>query len=292
MDGPAGAVLSTGAPARRSAGADTGERLARRQRRQQRCWRAARVGLPLLTGALIWVLWEWWAARADSIMIPGAAKTFAAVGEQIGAGEFWSAVNETGFAVVVGFVICAVVGIPLGIAMASNRTFERVADVYVSMLLVTPMAAMIPLLIMATGITSTTRVIVVVTFAVPMVVVNTRAGVKGVDASWTEMATCFGARRSNVWRRVVIPGSAIGIATGLRLALARAITGALLVELLLVPVGIGGLLLDYRGSFQADRLYATVLLIIALSLLMLRLLRFGERLLLPWGASAATTPAD
>src|SRR5207245_2810726 len=74
-------------------------------------------------------------------------------------------------------------GVPLGLAMGRFRAAEQFTDVYVNILLVTPIAALIPLLLMSLGFTLTSRVVLVTLFALPMVVVNTRVGVRQVDSS-------------------------------------------------------------------------------------------------------------
>jgi NitT/TauT family transport system permease protein len=257
--------------------------LARRHRRRSRQVDGSlRLVAPLITAVVVAVLWQWWANRADSIMIAGFTETISAAWDLVTSGSFWSAAWHTCEAILLGFSISAVVGIVLGLLMGRLRTFERICDVYVNILLVTPMAAIVPVLIMATGLTLTTRVLVVILFSLPMVVVNTRAGVRGVAVVLVEMARCFGAGELHVLRRIVIPGAAPGIVTGLRLGLARAITASIVVELLLVPVGLGGLILDFRGQFRADDLYATVLLIVVLSLMLLQILKWLERAVFPW----------
>lgn len=232
--------------------------------------------------AVLAVLWQRWATNADSIMIPSFTETASAFGALVAGGEIWSATLSSSVAAVLGFSLSALVGIPVGIAMGVFRRLERALDVYVNLLLVVPMAAIMPILIMVTGIGTMTRVTIVFLFTVPFMIVNTRAGVKSIDISLIEMARCFGASGRQVWGRVLIPGAGTGIAAGLTLGLTRAIRGVFVAELILVPVGIGGLVLEYRARFQGDKLYATVLFVILLSLSIFWLMQMVQRRLLPW----------
>ena len=73
---------------------------------------------------------------------------------------------------------------------------------------------------------------------------------------------------------------------GVRLGLARAVEGMVVVELLLVAVGLGGLLLDYQGRFDAGHVYGIVLVVIAEAALLSLAGRHLERRLSPVARAA------
>jgi NitT/TauT family transport system permease protein len=54
------------------------------------------------------------------------------------------------------------------------------------------------------------------------------------------------------------------------------------VELLLVALGMGRLILDFEGVFDAPSLYATVLVVVAEAVILLQLCRWLERWMAPW----------
>jgi NitT/TauT family transport system permease protein len=144
------------------------------------------------------------------------------------------------------------------------------------------MAALIPLLIMSLGLGLASRVVLVVVFSIPVVIVNARAGIRSVDANLIEMATSYGAGERQIWREILLPGALPAIMTGVRLGLGRAVTGMVIIELLMVAVGIGGLILNFRGTFQADMLYAVVVLIVVEALILVSIVRLVERWVAPW----------
>jgi NitT/TauT family transport system permease protein len=183
---------------------------------------------------------------------------------------------------VVGFAFAASFGILLGAAMGRWRAAEVFIDPYLSILLVTPMAALIPILIMATGLGMVTRVLVVFCFAVAVVTVNTRAGLRMVDPGWVEMARSFGASEGQLWRKIRLRGALPAVLTGLRLGLARAITGMLLVELLIIALGIGRLMLDFQGTFDSASLYATVLVVVGEAVVLMQVFKRLERRAASW----------
>lgn len=258
--------------------------------RLQRRDRALRAVAPLVTAAALAAGWELWAESADSLMVPGFFETVGALFAQLASGEFWSSLATSSKSAALGFLAAVVIGVPIGVAMARFRRFERVFDVYVNIVLTTPIAAVMPLLLMITGIGTTTLVIIVFLFAWPFVVVNSRAGVRSVDGRLIEMARSFGASERVIWTRILLPAAAPGIFVALRLGLARAINGVFIAELILIAVGVGGLLLEYRARFDGPELYATVLAVILLSLGLLNLLKLVQRRLFPWSEARIGAP--
>jgi len=220
--------------------------------------------------------------------MPTFTETMAALVDLLGRGEFWQAMYVSNQALFIGFAIAVSVGVPTGVMLGRFRTVERFADVYLNILLVTPMAAIIPLLIMSVGFGLASRVILVTVFAVVLVIVSCRAGVRQIDPSLIEMARAYGATEAQVWRRILIPAALPAIMTGIRLGLGRAVTGMVLVELLMVSVALGGLILEFRGMFQGALLYATIVAILAEALILINIARWIERRATPWAQTTSS----
>jgi ABC-type nitrate/sulfonate/bicarbonate transport system permease component len=236
---------------------------------------------------VVGLLWQLGATAADSLFIPTFTSTVASTVELLVSPPVWEAFRRSNEALAIGFVASVVVGIPLGFGMARLRGMEPLVDPYLTILLVVPMAAIIPLLIMSLGIGMASRVVLIFLFAFPILVVNARAGVRQVDQTLIEMATSYGANERAIWRRVLLPGSLPPIMAGIRLGLGRAVTAMVIVELLLVPEGIGGLIHEFRARFQAADLYAVVVLVVIEALILITLARVLERRIAPWAGGTA-----
>jgi len=231
--------------------------------------------------------WEIMARNVNSLLLPSFTQTMSALAQLLTTRELWDALWISNQAMVLGFGCAAVLGVSLGIAMGRWRVAEQLLDPYLNILLVTPMSALIPIVIMATGLGIVSRVLIVFTFALTVIVVNTRAGLQTINPSWLEMARSFGATERQLWLRIFFRGALPAILTGLRLGLARAITGMLTVELLLLALGIGRLILDFQGTFESANLYATVLVVVAEAVLLMQLFKRLERRATPWVGQAA-----
>ncbi|GAA2096452.1 ABC transporter permease [Streptomyces albiaxialis] len=259
----------------------------RRVRRVRPARRLRDTNLPyqLLAFALFATAWELYARARGGLLLPGFGETVRATVTLLGEAELWRALYVSNQALVLGFGIALGVGVPAGILLGRFRTLERYTDVHLNILLVTPMAAIIPLLVMWAGVGLTSRVALVALFSVVMVIVNSRAGVRQVDPSLIEMARSFGASERRVWTRILLPGALPAVMTGVRLGLGRAVTGMVLVELLMVSDGLGGLILTYRGLLKAPPLYGTIAIVLAEALLLISLARWAEHRLTRWASA-------
>ena len=101
--------------------------------------------------AVIGVLWELGATASNSLLIPTFTGTVLAVAQQLVDPEVWEAFRISNESLVFGFVASVVVGIPLGFAAARLSGWEGFIYPYISILLVVPMAALIPILQEAGG---------------------------------------------------------------------------------------------------------------------------------------------
>jgi ABC-type nitrate/sulfonate/bicarbonate transport system permease component len=238
----------------------------------------------LLVLIVLGAAWEIGARAAHALLVPTFSGTIGGVFQLVVDPKVWQAFFVSNQALVIGFVVAVVLGIPLGLAAARFRGIEGFVDPYLNILLVTPMAALIPILLMSLGIGLASRVFLVVVFSIPVIIVNSRAGVRQVDPALIEMATSFGAGEREVWRKILLPGALPAIMTGVRLGLGRGVTGMVIIELLMVAVGIGGLILNYQGRFQANLLYGLVVLVVLEALVLVSAVRAIERRMAPWAS--------
>jgi NitT/TauT family transport system permease protein len=228
-------------------------------------------------------LWDFFLRSSQNFLLPRFSEMLSGLFHLLFAeARFWQALYVSNQALILGFVISVVVGIPLGLLAGRFRWMDRILNPYVGVLLTMPVAPLIPVVIIALGLGIAARVFIVVLFAFVFITVNTRAGVRSVEASLIEMAKSFGANEGQIWRRIVIPGAMPAIFAGMRIGLGRAITGMVMVELLLVASGLGRLLLEFSGRMQSDLVFATVVAVIIEALALLAAMQALEKRITRW----------
>jgi len=226
--------------------------------------------------------WEGFARGGTTLLLPTPTETAAALWRLLFGREFWLAMAASHEALLVGFTAAVMAGVPLGLALGRWHRVARWCDPQLEALMVTPMSAVIPLAILAAGLSTWTRGLVVFAFAVPVVVVTAEAGMRNTDRRLVEMARTFGASPWQVLWRVQLPAARPAILTGIRLGLGRAFSGMVVSELVLMAAGIGGLILKFQADFDAASIYALVVMIVLEAVLLMRAASLVERRLAVW----------
>ena len=161
-----------------------------------------------------------------------------------------------------GFLLGAVLGVAVGLAMGRSRRAEDLLVPIVSVGNPIPGLAYAPLFVIWFGLGNLPAVLLVGFAAAFPVAVNTWTGVKAVKEIWIRAAESMGAGERQLFRKVVFPGALPWILTGLRLGLARAWRVLVAVEMLTsVSIGLGWLIFGAREFLATDVMLAGIAVI-------------------------------
>ncbi|HEY4537432.1 MAG TPA: ABC transporter permease [Erysipelothrix sp.] len=138
-----------------------------------------------------------------------------------------------------GYLAGILVGVPLGIAMAWNRNFERFAKPLFDIIRPIPALAWIPLMILWLGIGYWSKVGIIFFAAFISATINAYAGIKQTRTVHLWVARTFGASNRQMLFKVAIPTALPMIFTGLRLALGSSWVALVAAELLAATKGVG-----------------------------------------------------
>jgi NitT/TauT family transport system permease protein len=183
---------------------------------------------------------------------------------------------------VVGFAIAAVVGILLGIVIATSETAKDFIDPWVSAVYATPTVALAPLFIFLFGIDAPSKMAVVFLLAVFPVVINTATGMRSTDQVYIEAARSFSASRRQIFTKVLIPSALPFIVAGLRLGIGRGLVGVVVGEFIGARAGLGYLIFRSSQGFQIDAMWMGVFLLAGTGVLAVSILQYVERRMAPW----------
>ncbi|WP_222435287.1 ABC transporter permease [Puniceibacterium confluentis] len=235
--------------------------------------------LKLLSAFLVFGAWEIAGRIPISYAFPTFVESMAALARMTFDGSIFHAYGETLKPLIVGVAISTVLGIGLGLWIGLSERFEWLFSPIFIVMQAAPLAALIPLLVMAYGIGLTSKVFVVCIMAMPVIVLSTSSAVRNTPASLKEMATSFLARDHHVLLKIVIPAASPVIFSGLRLGVSAGFIGAILAELKITPTGVGDIITYSRSIADYPSMYAAIFSIIVLAVLFLNLLEKIENLL-------------
>jgi ABC-type nitrate/sulfonate/bicarbonate transport system permease component len=182
----------------------------------------------------------------------------------------------------VGFAISAVVGVALGVAIATSATVRDIVDPWVSALYATPTVALSPLIIFIFGIDAPSKMAVVFLLAVFPIVINTATGIRSTDQIFVEAARSFSANKLQIFQKVLIPSALPFIVAGLRLGIGRGLVGVVVGEFIGARAGLGFLTFKSAQQYQTDALWVGIFVLAGTGVISVIVLQKVERRLAPW----------
>ena len=239
------------------------------------------AGWQLASLALFFGLWEVAGRWPVSAAFPPFSLTMAGLWQMIGDGSLAKAYAVTLQPLAIGVAICAVAGVGFGIGMGLSRTVEWLSLPVFIILQAAPMAAIIPLLTYLYGVGLVSKVLAVVLLAAPVIVMNSYKGIRNTNPSLLQMCRSFLGSRAQAIVKIVLPGAAAVIFTGLRLGLAMGFIGVVIAELLITPTGIGDLITYHSSVADYPRMFAAIASLVAVAAVTLHALERLERRLFP-----------
>ncbi|MDD2958756.1 MAG: ABC transporter permease [Lachnospiraceae bacterium] len=153
---------------------------------------------------------------------------------------------------VLGYGLGALVGVPLGIAMAWNKWVDRFVRPLFDLIRPIPGLAWIPMFILLFGIGITSKALVIFLGSLIACVVNSYTGIRQTKETHLWVGDVFGATSGQKLFRIAIPTALPMIFTGLRVALGTAWTALVAAELLASTKGLGYMIQQARAISRPD----------------------------------------
>ena len=240
--------------------------------------------LRLLSLAVVIVAWQLIGASQPYSITTPSAIVHAAFRDMTN--EVLPAFGDTLKGFFMGYAVCIVAGIPIGLLMARSRLVELALAPYVSALYATPRLALIPVLILWLGVSFQLRLAVVIVSGIFPIILNTYIGGKEVDRDQVEVGVAFAASKLRVLRTIIVPGSLHYIFAGLRIGFGRAMIGIIVAEIEASVVGVGNLLSTDAGSLRISSMWVPIIMLGLFSIGCNIILKSLERwMTMPWTRS-------
>ena len=170
-------------------------------------------------------------------------------------GELAINTGLTLYRALVGFLICMVVGILIGVAMSRNVIANWFFDPIVSVGFPMPKIAFLPVVILWLGVYDVSKITIIVIDAIFPVIAATVIAIRGVERELIWSARNMGANNRELMWQIVLPAAMPQILTGLQVALPISMIVAVVTEMLMGGYGLGGAMMtasrfaNSRGVF-------------------------------------------
>jgi NitT/TauT family transport system permease protein len=185
-----------------------------------------------------------------------------------------------------GFAMAVAVGVPLGLYVGASRRARLFLEPPLMALYTAPRLALLPILIVWLGIGLASKVAIVFLGAVFPILVNTMAGVRGADGRLVVAARAFGATRTDIFLKVLVPGCLPAILMGVRLGVGRGVLSVVVGEMFVSQAGIGYQIMTYGQGMRFDNLLVYAFAISLFGYALTVAVRVAEDRIRSWRPSA------
>lgn len=211
---------------------------------------------------LIFAIW-WLAAAGQWIspkLLPDPVSTIVTLWGSLAdgsiAGDFFGTLNRT----LISFAIAAVLGVPVGIVLGSDKRIYGALEFAIDFFRSTPATAMFPLFLLIFGTGEESKIGVAAFSAWLVIIFNVAYGVINARPTRVLAARVMGASRLRIFRDVMFFESLPQTCVGLRLGVSYALVVIIVAEMFIGSAnGMGRRIIDAQQVFDLRQMYASII---------------------------------
>lgn len=235
---------------------------------------------------LLAFLLAWYGITALGILeptvLPGPIETWQGFIEMAHGGRLLTNLWSTIEATLIALVVAGIPGAILGLMLALLPRTEAIMSPYIDALNSAPRIALAPVLIVLFGLGQLPKIVLAGTLVVFMTLMNARAGVHAAEDDYLRLLRAMGATKYQIFTKALLPVATPALAIGFRLGLIYSLLGVVAMELISAERGIGVLIAQYSATFQMDKVYALLLILVLIAAALNAGTQYLERRLLKW----------
>jgi ABC-type nitrate/sulfonate/bicarbonate transport system permease component len=238
--------------------------------------------LPILTFIIILLLWQllvvW--LHIEQWIVPSPSKIF---------NSFWQSRSlmfyhmvPTIIEALIGLSCAVILGIIIAFFMERSEIIKKIIYPFLVISQTVPFITLAPLLTLWFGFGLLPKIIIITLVCFFPIAINLFDGLSSVDSATLKLLASMGATRRQILKWVKWPASLPAFFSGLKIAGAYAILGAVISEWVGSDRGLGILLTRSAKSYLVDRVFATIGIITILSIIIILAVEGIARMTIPW----------
>jgi NitT/TauT family transport system permease protein len=240
--------------------------------------------LALSSFAFFLIIWSilTYGGFVDPLFLPSPGRVFQAGADLFLDLGFTTDILNSVYRVMMGFIIAAIIGVPIGLIMGTFKIAEALTEPVVGFIRYMPASAFIPLFILWLGIGDIEKVGIIFVGSFFQLVLMVAVVAKNVHKDMLETAYTLGAKRFQVIRKVLLPASLPGIVDTLRIIVGWAWTYIIVAELVASASGIGYMIISSQRMLRTGNIIFGILTIGMLGLITDYFFKWLYNRLFPW----------
>src|SRR3984957_15518621 len=197
-------------------------------------------------------------------------------------GEIWRHLDATVSEALLGLFLGAIVGAPIGIALAHYRRAAKIIDPFVMGLYGLPRVALAPMFILWFGISLLAKVMMSFSMVLFVFILNVTEGIRTVDPDMIDLMRTMRAPRSYIMRKVTIPSIVPCLIASFRIGIGLSLVGAVVGELIGANRGLGWYVVRAGGQLDTTGVFAGLFLLMLLAMIANQIIFMIEQRALHW----------
>lgn len=203
----------------------------------------------------------------------------------IQSGQLFTDTLATVFSTIIGFVIGSLLGSGAGLLLWYSKTFAKIVDPFVVALNGLPKIALAPMVIIwfGSGMFSKIALAIIATFIVALL--SAYQGTHQIDSNLVNLMKSLGARKGQIFRKVVVPSSLPWIISAFRLNIGFALIAVIGGEFISSDKGLGRMIFIAGNLFNLNVVWVGVITLMIVAIILYVVVSKIETRLLPWDES-------
>ena len=247
-------------------------------------WAFARV----FSIVLLLATWEILARSGTftHFQLPALSEVVERIGSDAWTGDLWINTALTLYRALAAFLICAVFGVLIGMAMSRSAIANWFFDPIISVGFPMPKIAFLPVVILWLGVYDVSKITIIVIDAIFPVIAATVIAIQGVERELLWSARNMGANEREMLWQIVLPAALPQIMTGLQVALPLSLIVAVVAEMLMGGYGLGGAMMTAARFANSTGVFAGIVEIAVIGYALVKAMALIRRRLLIWHQEA------
>ena len=248
----------------------------------------SRFAWPALLALALVAAWQAYATLGgvDDFLLPAPSQVAEAL--WVDRGLLWDDFVVTAGEVLLGIGVALVAGVTCAVALHFSPLLRRTTYPLLVASQTIPIVIVAPLLVAWLGYDLAPKLAIIGLICFFPVTVTALDGLRGVDPDLRKLMRTLDASRWQAFRRVEAPAALPSLLSGVKIAVAVAVIGAVLAEQAGSSQGLGHLILQAIPQFETARAYAAVVVLSAFAVSLFGALALAERRLAPWANRSRT----
>lgn len=244
--------------------------------------RLLKYGAPLAFAVVVLGLWQLYASVSDirESSLPKPTQILDALWttRELLIENAWVTIQE----ILAGYSVAIVVGVGLAMLIRTSRVVERAIYPWLVVSQMIPIPAIAPIIVIWTGFDIRPKIIVIALVSFFPIAVNTIDGLKAADPNLLKLLKTLRAGPWQRFRMAQLPAALPFVFSGLKVAAAFSVIGAVFAEWVGASEGLGHLILVLNNQTATTEMFAVIIVLALIGITLFAIVSLLERLLLPW----------